>query len=689
MRIWGSKHKVSLLAALAVIIALSAVIIAGGCGGSGGGSDNPADSKAKLYMIGDIDAATVASLNKAKIETVQFDPSMTDKVTSGSSFVMQEQGMQLVSADEDGKDLPGMLNRCFSTGGEIVLLSSDKSERDYLLDTVLADYAIEDDSDGVLKIFAVTNEVSGDTRVFISTGESGVVSSDTDEHFNAVLSGDQFYLYSYKDDNTAPISDNIKNIQFVTQTASVDYYVQDASGDIIKQTRPGYSYYLVASGDTRLVSCDTVESEDVTYYIDGDGITSYDNTEYEGEEPDIIPEDSGDDELWEFLQEWLSYEEDEANVEQKARMLASAKAEMGGSVADTKAANTKDLIKCKIYTFAGGVAQKPYTINVYIMPLHNFKDNRDWYVIRQECTVNAGHNYEYISANKNEYYKKIYNYIISFAIENTLLLGSGSTSDGVVLTNASPQTINKQVMHEETQGYKIGGGIGYTRNKDSQNEFSAKLAGSYEHSEKRHWSVKDVSCVYRAKDPKLTPSWQYYFNNQPKVKGKKIKNVDEKDLSRSTLTFENFWVWGWPTPEFPAKLDINPLPEIGSIRIGRDSKTPEILKSGHYCRYIETPCITLDIPPLFALEEHVIALDGTKGTKTTNVMFAVQGTAAISNISAPDWCYAEMVGNSIQIMAKSDNTTGFARSATITLLRNGSNEKSNKQIISVTQHPTF
>ena len=98
-------RKKLMLYVFATLALFALAVFAGGCGG---GSSSPS-TQAKLYIIGDIDAATIAKLNKANITTVQFDPSMTKNVADGSSFVLQEQGMQLVSADETEAGLADML----------------------------------------------------------------------------------------------------------------------------------------------------------------------------------------------------------------------------------------------------------------------------------------------------------------------------------------------------------------------------------------------------------------------------------------------------------------------------------------------------------------------------------------------------------------------------------------------------
>ncbi len=327
---------------------------------------------------------------------------MTANIPSGSSFIMQEQGMNVVSGDEKSKDLQEMLARCYATGGEIVLLSSDKAERDYLLGTVLADYELSDANEGVIKVFGVTRETSGNTRSINIDDPADDVKSNDEVYYNAVLSGDNWYVdVSHdtvtisEDDEGNPIepvsvdvpifiSDNFKIIiSEDVMTTTYDTLSSDGvtliSADVTER-----SAYMIASGDTYKVSCDSVESGDITYELAEDTITSYDNTIDEEEGPEVTPDLT--DRTWDELYEWLMFEEsEEKTAEVKAAAMASA---ASGSASNT--INLADIATYNTQEYYGTLNGKPWSINLYVTPVHNFADATDWYVIRQECIIGSG-----------------------------------------------------------------------------------------------------------------------------------------------------------------------------------------------------------------------------------------------------------------------------------------------------------
>ena len=688
-------RKKLMLYVFATLALFALAVFAGGCGG---GSSSPS-TQAKLYIIGDIDAATIAKLNKANITTVQFDPSMTKNVADGSSFVLQEQGMQLVSADETEAGLADMLSRCYSTGGEIVLLSSDKAERNYLLDTVLDDYDHEDRSESVVAIFAVTRETDGVTRTFISNGDAYQALS-SDQYYSAVKSADQFYIQSpdigtIEDDDgnlisgdiLTPVSDDFQILFPTVVTHQERWVLKDGNGNLnddanfMSKDYVISTDYIVASGDTLRVSCDMVESGDVTYQMTGDGVVSYDNTGDE-EAEEVIPEDT-DDEEWEALHDWLLYEESEADAAANARMAASVKSAAGSD------AEIDKLFESNITTFPGELCGKPYTINVYVVPMHNFNDNTDWYAVRQEYTVNTKKGYEHTYGKKinGRKSKMSLSNFMHYVYADNSLCSTGDISN-VLLTKESPLSFNKETTHSETRGFHIGGEIGVGV-KSKAPEASAKLSAGASWNKSASWKSQNVSCSYTAKVPGKVLSWKYTFNELPKLSAFSTRvtwQAPTDSLSRTTLKFETFWVWRLPGDARAKKpyLSIDPHIQTETIYCQRGLTYRE---SWHRAPAVKHN-LTLLSPPLLALKEHEVAIDGKSGS-AKDVQIASQGDCSITKNSASDWCYAQKVNKTISIRAKNDNTTGEARKAQITVKRAEGALNADTQVLTVIQHPKY
>ena len=691
------KSKLTLFAVLALF---ALVIASGGCGGSSSGKSD----SAKLYKIGEINAATVAAMNKAKIEVVQFDPSMTASVPNGSSFVMQEQGMTVISGDAKSKDLQEMLTRCYATGGEIVLLSSDKAERDYLLGTVLADYELSDANEGVIKVFGVTRETSGNTRSINIDDPDDDVKSNDEVYHNAVLSGDKWYVDVSRDIVTISedeegnpiepvsvdvpifISDNFKII--ISEDVTKRYYDTLSSDGtrLISADVTERSAYMIASGDTYKVSCDSVESGDITYELTEDTIISYDNTISEDEAPEVTPDLT--DRTWDELYEWLMFEEsEEKTAEAKASAMAAAASESASSTV-----NLADVATYDTQTYSGTLNGKGWTINLFVTPVHNFADATDWYIIRQECTINSGQAYEssrpYKWIDCRLVKRMIKNYIMTYTVANNL---TGSLTNPM-LSHAAPQSINKETKHSESHGFKIGAEVGVGV-KDKKPDVSGKLSFGADWSSSKSWSVSDVVCAYRPKDLTKAPTWIYTFNTRPIQRkwpnAHKMIEPKDENLSRTALSFENFWVWRFNAGDRSKNptLEITPSMESGEMYtycVGFTHKTKKSSKS-----YTESKSkkYTFIAPPRIAVSDtEVIFKDKNENSRTLDIRSDNDWIVSVDG--SPSWCKAKKgsdEGNPKKLLIEmaEENNTKSARTAKVVITSG-----TDKYVIYVTQSMT-
>lgn len=653
LKIFNNKSAKLITAALLLI---AGVIAIGGCGG---GSSSSSTASPRLYKIGDIDAATIASLNKAKIEVVQFDPSMTNSVPAGSSFVFDHNSIELVEKQDA---VAAKILQCFEAGGEVVLLSSDKSEREYLFKNILDGYSADTTDEGTISVFGVTREKNGSARSFLALGASqtsGDVISEDAPGLYAAESGDKVVVISGDEElGTESVLDN--NFQLIITSGAI-----------------------VASGDSMIFNCDGAVKNGVVYSLQDGTVTSEDLVT----KPDTEPEAADQDEVWEYLCKWLLEDPDaDSQAALTARALESVTRRLSASPA--YAGNT-DLLKVGqsfTKTVTQTIAGKFYAMNVFMVAVHDFDGDKDWYYVEQECSVNGADGYTKFWKKGGE---RVENYMRCAAAKNELLINNTAAGHdlSVTLTNAKPQAINKETTHNETQSWSIGGKVGVAA-KAAGPEASGELSFGIGASSSKSWKVADVDLSYNAGNNE--PTWTYNYNNYPadsKAIGQwnRMKEVPESDLSRSTFVFYNFWVWGIDSEKRSGNPTLRVTPKVatgrtwtrgnGSLPCGRKEKwslgTPALIP------------LNAKAAPLIALESHNVDMDSSAEQKKY-IKVASRGAWNAATAAGGDWCTLLATDDRLLIQV-SENKTGKARSAKITVTRTGTDDK---QVVTVIQPST-
>lgn len=653
------QRRTALLAVFVVAVLTAAVLVfAGGCGGSSS-SGSSASTQPRLYKIGEVSDATIASLRGASIDVVQYDPSMVKSVPDGSSFVLEHNSIEVI---ESGDVTAKKISECVGSGGEVVLISSDKSEREYLFKNILTDFAsgAEGSEEGTLPIFAVTRETSGDLRSFVAiTG--GVVSSDDvleeAEGRLAIKSGDKFVVVSGDEElgNQQTTDDNFK---LIIGTDSI-----------------------TASGDTRVLVCGGAADGDVVYRIEGGKVVSSDLTT----EPDSDPEYGDADENWNYLYDWLMEEPDAvAQAQLTARAFEAVKARLSANPA--YAASNMDLLKVG-QSFAATRTQsirgKTYKINIFLITVHDFDKDKDWYYLEEECSVAGQDGYTKFWKKGGE---RVENYMKSVSVANELLI-NGSVANDIVTTDVKPLTINKETSHSETHSWSIGGKVGVAA-KSSGPEASGELSFGVGASDSKSWKVSDVELKYIGGSN--SPAWKYTYSNLPaddKKAGRwnRMKEAADTDLSRTTFVFYNFWVWGVDSDKRSGNPTLKVTPSLvtgrtwtrgnGSLECGRK----EVAATG-------TP-VTLQLntlaAPLLALDTHNVDMT-SKAEQQKYITVASKGAWQAKVASGGEWCTVTATSDRL-LVETSENNSGAARTTKIEVTRTGTNDK---QVITVIQPRT-
>ena len=654
----GRRRSTIALLFLILVVFAAALLLCGGCGGSDG---KPASAKPSLYKVGNIGSAAEAKLAAVGITVLPFDDSMTAKVADGSSFIFAPQAVRQVAA---GGQFAQKLLACYEAGGEIVLLSADKTDVDSLFANVLTgcQNAAQLDGNDVLKLFAVTREKDGDIRCLCVTADGSDIQAATSKDVSgigAVLSGDEFVVTSGEE----VLRDNFK------------LSIGDDS--------------ITASGDTQKIACVGAVSGDRCWTLSGDEVIS---GSVGASEPGVSA-DKANDEEWNSLHDWLLEEDDEtADAAAKTAAVSELQKRLAASpaYANTFTDNIAELAQSFKQKYCGRFNGKWYEMNLFIVSTHDFSTDRDWYVIEEECFINGADGYKgpYWRGGAAYNGECIDNYIAAVSVGHELVYTGGTYDSDVVTTQPAPTAINKEQNHTESSSFGVGAEVGVGTGTTSAT-ISGKLSFSAGFSKSRSWSVKNVAATFDKPDSKHL-NWKYTYNNKP-VDSKhigewqKMIEAPADDLSRSTFKFYDLWVWQLNTADRSKTPALRVTPTVrcgnvwsrnsGSLPCGR-SETDYTLSADVQWRY------SLPQPPLMAVKsDDVVFQYKTEDNATVDVRAKGSWTATVASA---DWCRVTPTEKKLLIEVGA-NETKAARKAVITLVRDGT---ADKQTITVTQAAT-
>jgi len=654
----GRRRSTIALLFLILAVFAAALLLCGGCGGSDG---KPASAKPSLYKVGDIGSAAEAKLAAVGITVLPFDDSMTAKVADGSSFIFAPQAVRQVAA---GGQFAQKLLACYEAGGEIVLLSADKTYVDSLFANVLTGYqnAAQLDGNDVLGLFAVTREKDGDIRCLCAAADGSDIPAATSKDVSgigAVLSGDEFVVTSGEE----VLRNNFMLI------------IGDSS--------------ITASGDTEKIACVGAVSGDRCWTLSGDDVIS---GSVGASEPGVSA-DKANDEEWNSLHDWLLEEDDEtADAAAKTAAVSELQKRFAASpaYANTFTDNIAELAQSFKQKYCGRFNGKWYEMNLFIVSTHDFSTDRDWYVIEEECFINGADGYKgpYWRGGAAYNGECIDNYIAAVSVGHELVYTGGTYDSDVVTTQPAPTAINKKQNHTESSSFGVGAEVGVGTGTTSAT-ISGKLSFSAGFSKSRSWSVKNVAATFDKPDSKHL-NWKYTYNNKP-VDSKhigewqKMIEAPADDLSRSTFKFYDLWVWQLNTADRSKTPALRVTPTVrcgnvwsrnsGSLPCGR-SETDYTLSADVQWRY------SLPQPPLMAVKsDDVVFQYKTEDNATVDVRAKGSWTATVASA---DWCRVTPTEKKLLIEVGA-NETKAARKAVITLVRDGT---ADKQTITVTQAAT-
>jgi hypothetical protein len=654
----GRRRSTIALLFLILAVFAAALLLCGGCGGSDG---KPASAKPSLYKVGDIGSVAEAKLAAVGITVLPFDDSMTAKVADGSSFIFAPQAVRQVAA---GGQFAQKLLACYEAGGEIVLLSADKTDVDSLFANVLTGYqnAAQLDGNDVLGLFAVTREKDGDIRCLCAAADGSDIPAATSKDVSgigAVLSGDEFVVTSGEE----VLRNNFMLI------------IGDSS--------------ITASGDTEKIACVGAVSGDRCWTLSGDEVIS---GSVGASEPGVSA-DKANDEEWNSLHDWLLEEDDEtADAAAKTAAVSELQKRFAASpaYANTFTDNIAELAQSFKQKYCGRFNGKWYEMNLFIVSTHDFSTDRDWYVIEEECFINGADGYKgpYWRGGAAYNGECIDNYIAAVSVGHELVYTGGTYDSDVVTTQPAPTAINKEQNHTESSSFGVGAEVGVGTGTTSAT-ISGKLSFSAGFSKSRSWSVKNVAATFDKPDSKHL-NWKYTYNNKP-VDSKhigewqKMIEAPADDLSRSTFKFYDLWVWQLNTADRSKTPALRVTPTVrcgnvwsrnsGSLPCGR-SETDYTLSADVQWRY------SLPQPPLMAVKsDDVVFQYKTEDNATVDVRAKGSWTATVASA---DWCRVTPTEKKLLIEVGA-NETKAARKAVITLVRDGT---ADKQTITVTQAAT-
>jgi hypothetical protein len=464
-----------------------------------------------------------------------------------------------------------------------------------------------------------------------------------------------------------------------------------------------YDYYGIgtqADGDILIFAhVNPVPGDPVVYYDPETGGGSPDDGK-----PDPDPGDT-------LIGDQAGPTDDEAAHSHLAEWLYNAEGglfDVSSQAADPTSDNLLDIAQQYIVTLSATTGGKSYSINNYIVSAHSFaaapelgNDEPDIYYVRQECIMDgsagyvskwAGTRYESVIDGESWYIGQgdvIDNYVEEYDITSSLSRGSAT----VQILAPEPQATNNVSTKTVDSSFSIGAdvGAGYKGSgSDPGPSVSGSLSFGATFGSSYTYNVQDVTIQMVTSDT-VSPGWQHSFKIPEQGGAGHLQSLSQPaDLSHSVYKPNHLWLWRVKTADRANvqsySIDVN-IKRGAMLTRYSGSQSPKHLTVRDDCKLGN---VNLPLPPLLAIDKTTFTLDNTAHPSTDNAAqigaYQKKWTAAVAS-GATSWLTAtpNVLGGTgateLYIQATA-NTTGAARTGTITVTRTGGTETG---VITVTQ----
>ncbi len=209
-----------------------------------------------------------------------------------------------------------------------------------------------------------------------------------------------------------------------------------------------------------------------------------------------------------------------------------------------------------------------YSISFHadVKPLHGFKSTndeaKDYYVVTLRTTVESkgmyhGNTYKKYGGTKARYCGY---FLRSLDVKANLTDANGNVPKGTIFVSTpKPKTLESATTYTSGYSYGITGGLTAGTN------YGASLKGGLTLESSTTRTITDCEIASRSNSP--TVFYEYRINNLPKY-NKNISISNPPDISISTATFYNEWIWAVPTKDRDDNTEYKMVIDISNFVYG-------------------------------------------------------------------------------------------------------------------------
>ena len=445
----------------------------------------------------------------------------------------------------------------------------------------------------------------------------------------------------------------------------------------VEQIKGRDFYYVIANDDdddmddllpdpTQLV-CETSDGTDAMYEI-LDGDTRGHDHNYE-DDIDVTEDRIQKGRMSRFM-DWIDDDEGRMeNLEQDEKEFREAFFKSEGTV------NLKEAAEASSWDVDASSQGQNFRINYTSYSCHSFKNNQDFYAVKQSAVLNPSSKWKKIPSGNNCTTLALqYGHMRRYGFRNYWNSDPGIASP---LRDHSPHNANNETVVTSEVSFNLSGSVGFQGSTPT-----GGLSGGVNFSESKQVNIKDVTVNDNSASKKpWEASWQYVFKDPDN--GTRYCACSELEdaplLSRSNFSPVNQWIWvtsrgfrnSTGKQSFKSEFEWVSGRSDGAGNIFW--VTADDAKHVDYDSRKVTMDIPLDQPPLLVANTRQINFTKAGESKDFTIVSAVSWTASCNQ----SWCSVQSSagdstdsnGRALHVTADT-NDTNANREAVITLKSN-------------------
>lgn len=208
-----------------------------------------------------------------------------------------------------------------------------------------------------------------------------------------------------------------------------------------------------------------------------------------------------------------------------------------------------------------------YCVNIHadVRPLHSFRNGnqeaKDYYVVTLRTTVESKGMYH---GRQTKKYGGVHARYCGYFLRSLNLQARLADSRGQVPKGAAFVSVPKPETSIGATSYTSGYSYGITTGVTAGANFGASLKGGITLESSTSRTISDCEIANRSKSP--TVIYEYSIKNLPKYKSLAI--TSPPDISISSATFYNEWIWAVPTKDQDDDTEYKMLIDISNFVYG-------------------------------------------------------------------------------------------------------------------------